>query len=410
MKVLHITQNYFPSMGGTQYMIKKVAECLHKQYHDKVTVVTTNSYYGPNNAAFKKIEEKEAFINGVHVKRFGFLRAHKPLLKLASKASFKLSGKGLPESVATLSMGPFSASMKKAIDTTDADVICASSVHYRFADYGLYRKNISNKKPFVLYGALHLETDQVPARYIERIKAADHYIANTSYEKDFLIQNGMNASQITVAGAATDILEQAQTSLHDGDIKKQMPVDKKVILCISRHEAFKGLPVLIESFKQLQATHKNVCLVVAGAAGTYTNSLLQLSHEIKDLIVFTDISQETKCALLQSADIVVLPSKEESFGVVFLEAWSFKKLVIGTRIGAVASLIDENKDGYLFEPNNATELALQIKRSIKDNDKSKQMGEAGFEKVQQRYTWNKIAATFRDAYIKAIETFNQQKN
>src|SRR5258705_13463542 len=127
MKVLHITQNYYPSLGGTQHTMKKVSECLHKQYHDKVTVFTTNSLYGPNNAAFKKIEEKETFINGVQVKRFGFLRAHKPLLKLMSKASVRLSGKGLPGSLGELAMGPYSSSMKNAIQKTDADVICASS-------------------------------------------------------------------------------------------------------------------------------------------------------------------------------------------------------------------------------------------------------------------------------------------
>ncbi|QEC69092.1 glycosyltransferase family 4 protein [Panacibacter ginsenosidivorans] len=410
MKVLHVTQNYYPSLGGTQHTMKKISECLHAQYNDKVTVITTNSLYGPNNATFKKIEEKETFINGVHVKRFGFFRAHKPLLKLVSKASVKMSGKGLPESVATLSMGPFSASMKKAIETTDADIICASSVHYRFADYGLYRKNIPNPKPFVLYGALHLETGQVPAKYIQRIKAADHYIANTLYEKEFLIKQGMQAAKITVAGAATDILEQ---EIHyDEDVRKASGInaDKKIILCISRQEAFKGLPVLIDAFSQLQQEEKNSCLVIAGAKGTYSSALQEAAKNIQNLFVLTDIPQHTKCMLLQAAAIVVLPSKEESFGVVFLEAWSFKKPVIGTRIGAIASLIEENKDGYLFEPGNVSELAMQIKRMISDNNKAQQMGAAGFEKVQQHYTWDKITATFRAAYIQAIETFHQQKN
>lgn len=410
MKVLHITQNYYPSLGGTQHTMKKISECLHKQYDDKVTVLTTNSLYGPNNAAFKKIEEKEVFINGVHIKRFGFLRAHKPILKFMSKASLRLSGKGLPESVAALTMGPYSSSMKDAIIKTDADIICASSVHYRFADYGIYRKHIANPKPFVLYGALHLETDHVPAKYIERIKASDHYIANTLFEKEFLVQQGMPAEKITVAGAATDILEYAATMPATNDMHNELgiPAGKKIILCISRQEAFKGLPVLLDAFKQLQ--DENICLVIAGAKGTYSESLLQASQDMQNLRVYTDISQQMKCNLLQLADAVVLPSKEESFGVVFLEAWSFKKPVIGARIGAIASLIDEYKDGYLFAPGNATELTARMKEIIADKNKNKLMGEAGYAKVQEHYTWDKITATFRTAYIKAIETFNQQKN
>lgn len=410
MKVLHITQNYYPSLGGTQHTMKKISECLHKQFDDKVTVLTTNSFYGPNNAAFKRIEEKEVFINGVHVKRFGFLRAHKPLLKLMSRASVRISGRGLPGSVAELAVGPYSSSMKEAIVKTDADVICASSVHYRFADYGIYRKHLADPRPFVLYGALHLETTQVPAKYIARIKASDHYIANTLYEKDFLIQQGMPGEKITVAGAATDILEHSATITNSNDVKTELGMDanKKIILCISRQEAFKGLPVLLDAFKQLQ--NENSCLVIAGAKGTYSENLQQAVDAIPNLFVYTDISQQMKCNLLQLADAVVLPSKEESFGVVFLEAWSFKKPVIGARIGAIASLVKEYEDGYLFTPDNAEELALRIKEVIADNTKNKLMGEAGYAKVQQHYTWDNITAIFRAAYIKAIATFNQQKN
>ncbi|CAN5733040.1 N/A [soil metagenome] len=410
MKVLHITQNYYPSLGGTQHTMKKISECLHKQYDDKVTVLTTNSLYGPNNATFKKIEEKEVFINGVHVKRFGFLRAHKPVLKFMSKASVRLSGKGLPDSVAALSIGPYSSSMKDAIVKTDADVICASSVHYRFADYGIYRKHIADPKPFVLYGALHLETEHVPAKYIERIKASDHYIANTLYEKEFLIQQGMPAEKITVAGAASDILEQASTIPSANHVKNELgfAADKKIILCISRQEAFKGLPVLLDAFKQLQ--NENICLLIAGAKGTYSGNLQQAAHDMQNLYVYTDISQQMKCNLLQLADAVVLPSKEESFGVVFLEAWSFKKPVIGARIGAIASLVKENEDGYLFAPDNAAALAARIKEVVADNTKSRLMGEAGYVKVREYYTWDNITATFRAAYTKAIATFNQQKN
>jgi hypothetical protein len=113
-------------------------------------------------------------------------------------------------------------SLKNALINIDADIICASTVQYSFAEYGIYRKFITNPKPFVLYGALHLETSHVPEKYIERIKAADHYIANTSYEKEFLIKQGMQAAKITVAGAATDILEQAKELQANEKVRKEL--------------------------------------------------------------------------------------------------------------------------------------------------------------------------------------------
>lgn len=412
MKILHVTQNYYPSQGGTQHTMKKVSENLQARFNDTVTVYTTNSYYGPNSKVYRKIEKQEESINGVQVKRFDFLRAHKPALQLLTKTSLKLRGRGLPAELSELAVGPVSVSMKKALLSATADVICASSVHYRFADYGIYRKHGKGAKPFVLYGALHLASEYIPPRYLQRIQAADHYIANTMYEKEFIVGKGIAEQKISVAGAATDILEHAATFSATGDKKKELNIDehRKVVLCISRQESFKGLPVLLDAFKKLQATGENISLVIAGAAGNYSGALRQAMKEINNLHVCTDVSMETKCSLLETADVVVLPSREESFGVVFLEAWSFKKPVIGAGIGAIASLIDQQVDGDLFMPDNAADLAQRIKNILSDNARAMKMGEAGYKKVQCSYTWDKITAVFRNAYLQAIETFNKNKH
>jgi glycosyltransferase involved in cell wall biosynthesis len=87
----------------------------------------------------------------------------------------------------------------------------------------------------------------------------------------------------------------------------------------------------------------------------------------------------------------------------------FSKAVIGARIGAIASLIDEGKDGLLFEPDNAEDLTKQIKNILRNGHENKLMGEAGYAKLQRLYTWDKITETFRSAYLKAIEEFKQRK-
>ena len=74
MNVLHVTQNYAPSIGGTQHTIKKVSEYLSQKYQDNVTVYTTNSSYGPNRKKYKKIKLPVETINSVCVRRFRFLK------------------------------------------------------------------------------------------------------------------------------------------------------------------------------------------------------------------------------------------------------------------------------------------------------------------------------------------------
>src|SRR4051812_2077854 len=214
MKVLHLTQNYEPSRGGTQYMIKKVSEYLAHSYHDAVAVYTTNSYYGPNRNIFVKIDKDEELINEVYVKRFPFIRAHKPVLKYYSRI-FK---KALPPFLYHISCGPLSPSMRSAIKHHNCDVMAASSIQYLFADYPLWEKK--RKKPFVLYGGLHIQNGtSISSRYLKRIKHSDYYIANTEFEKQFLIKQGILDNKIKVIGAGTDIF-QYENQLPENEILK----------------------------------------------------------------------------------------------------------------------------------------------------------------------------------------------
>ena len=411
MKILHVTQNYFPSKGGTQETIKKVSEYLHEDYQDEVTVFTTNSYYGPNNRLFKKIDIEDEWINNIYIKRFEFLKAHKPFLKILSKLNRQIGGKDLAQSLVEWNAGPFSRTLQKAIQKSQADVICASSVHYRFANYGINRKKLKNPKPFVLYGALHLENKRIPEIYFKRIKAADHYIANTIFEKSFLENHGIESGKITVAGAGIDFNKNLQSEKNIASLKDKLDIPgyHKIILCISRHEAFKGLSLLLNAFKKVINIDKNVHLIIAGADGNNTNALIQEKEKIKSLLVFKNISSTFKNQLLSMADMIVLPSKEESFGTVFLEAWQFKKPVIGAGIGAISSIIDAYKNGLLFKPDDMIDLCEKIEYLLQHPNNARSMGNAGYLKLAEYYTWQTITERFREAYIKAIEIF-QSKN
>lgn len=411
MKILHVTQNYFPSKGGTQHTMKKISEYLHAHYQDEVTVFTTNSYFGPNSPMFEKIDVAEECINGVAIRRFSFLRSHKPALKIFTKTYMKMGGKNLPPAISELGAGPLSKSMKRAIGKFPVDVICASSVPYNFANYGLYRNKFAQPKPFVLYGALHLSKEQMNPIYLNRIKAADHYIANTEFEKTFLEKQGIDAQKITVAGAGIDLHDQGDLPVNVEKIKGELniPLGDKILLCISRHESSKGLPLMLEAFEQLKKTGKNIHLIIAGAAGNYTQSLLAAEKKKHGLSVCTNISDSVKNEFLTIADMVVLPSSEESFGVVFLEAWRAKKPVIGAGIGAISTVIDENKNGLLFTPGDAKDLFEKINYLLENTELANAMGISGYKKVEQFYTWENIAALFRGAYCKAIEDFNHLK-
>jgi glycosyltransferase involved in cell wall biosynthesis len=112
---------------------------------------------------------------------------------------------------------------------------------------------------------------------------------------------------------------------------------------------------------------------------------------------------DTKPLIFNALDIFVLPSNNESFGIVFLEAWSCKKPVIGSAIGAVRDVIRENVDGLLMEPNNKDSLADKISSLIVSKELRTSMGEKGYNKVKENYTWDIITARLRKLYMESIE-------
>ncbi len=413
MKVLHVTQNYHPSNGGTQYAIKKISEIFFGVYNDDVTVYTSNSMFGPNRSKFEQIPLQEEVINGVKVRRFSFLRFHFPLIVLFGKFLRKVFNKPLPEFLIALLQGPISANMRRAINANNADVIGASSIHYLFADYPFWRKHTRNPKPFVMFGAMHLHSHKILDVYLRRLQAAEYYIANSSYEKKHLVSLGCPAENIKVIGVGSDIETKADFSITDAQLKEayNIPTGTVVITYLGRQEAFKGIPVLLEAFlKRSPAESLNTQLFICGASSSYTPELKKIANNNSNIRLFCDITELQKTEILRVTDVLVLPSKEESFGIVFLEGWSFSKPVIGAGIGAIASIIEDGKDGLLFKPDDADDLAEKLTTLISNQPLRQTLGNNGNTKFKENYTWDIVAKKFRAVYEEAIIKFNAQRN
>jgi glycosyltransferase involved in cell wall biosynthesis len=92
---------------------------------------------------------------------------------------------------------------------------------------------------------------------------------------------------------------------------------------------------------------------------------------------------------------------------VFLEAWSCKKPVIGTSIGAIRNVISDEKDGLLINVNDEIHLAVQLGRLINNKTLRDDLGEAGFNKVKENYTWDIIVSRLRKCYVDGLNQSNK---
>ena len=106
------------------------------------------------------------------------------------------------------------------------------------------------------------------------------------------------------------------------------------------------------------------------------------------------VNQPTLNQLYSTADIFVLPSLQEGFGIVFLEAMYYSLPIIATDISAIPELIQHRKNGLLVPPADSESLAEAILLLIENTQLKIKMGQYGKQLVDTSYCWEQTSSKF----------------
>lgn len=101
--------------------------------------------------------------------------------------------------------------------------------------------------------------------------------------------------------------------------------------------------------------------------------------------------------LLNASNIVVIPSRNEPFGLVLLEAWSAERCVVATEVGGLSENIDNFKDGVKVYTNPGS-VAWGINYCLEERDRMRILGREGRRKVERYFRWESIAKRVTDLY------------
>jgi len=408
MRILHVVHGYPPSTGGAQWLAKNLSEQLVSRYHDEVTVFTTvasnlEHFWRSGVPALPAGTEE---MNGVTVRRFPVFNRLNTLRWLAAGVAYRLR---LPYNdwLRTIYTGPLIPGMTQAVASSGADVVFATAfplLHMYYALAGARRAGI----PIVFLGAIHTADSWGYDRntIYRAIQRADAYIALTPFERDYLVVRGIHADKISVIGPGVDA--NAFAGAGGAVIRQQYGWgDDPVVALVAKQTARKRFDVLIEAMRRVWAVRPGTRLLIAGARTPYSYRIEGMIGPLPleqrgQITVVSDFSEGEKPHLLAACDIFVLPSGEESFGIAFLEAWACGRPVIGARIGAIPSVVDEGRDGLLAAYQDSDDLARAILELLAHPERGRQMGEAGRRKVLENHTWEIVTEGVRAVYIKAI--------
>jgi glycosyltransferase involved in cell wall biosynthesis len=194
----------------------------------------------------------------------------------------------------------------------------------------------------------------------------------------------------------------------DGDKfrSKYASADEKIVLFVGRFVHEKGVHVLIGAMPKV-LSRADAKFVIVGN-GYMKDSLIGQVHRmgLADKAYFTGfVDDQTLKLLYDCADICVVPSLYEPFGIVALEAMAAQTPVVASDTGGLSEIIDHDKTGVKVYPDNSDSLAWGITRLLLDPDYANWIKKNAYNKVLKEYTWRKIGERTKILYQRVYDEY-----
>ncbi len=184
---------------------------------------------------------------------------------------------------------------------------------------------------------------------------------------------------------------------------------QKIILIVGRIDPVKNQGWVLVQMPRILEKHPDAVLVLAGAC---TDELYgkALRKEVRRLgiekkVLFTGglpPGDPRLIGLMQSANVVVVPSLSETFGLIILEAWGAHAPVISTKTSGALSLVQENENGHLFDLQREEEFHLALKRVLESPPHARRLADNGHALAAQEYDSVLLSRRMKTLYEELI--------
>jgi glycosyltransferase involved in cell wall biosynthesis len=249
------------------------------------------------------------------------------------------------------------------------------------------------------FDAQHLK----PNRYLNICKFSEKQIL-----KSFAVSNGLRQLFIDAEISKT---ENISTIHHGFDLKdvKVKPSDQfrkssQQLVILGRIIPFKGHIHLIEALAKVKANYSDVHLSIIGHGDE--ELIKHLKERIAALNLISNVTftgyQSNIYDYLGNADLMVVPSISEGFGLIFLEALNAKIPIIGFNVPATNEIIIHGENGFLVPLKNEDELAEKITLLLGSPELRNEFSIKGFTRLKEYYSLSRMVDQTIDFYESAI--------
>ncbi|MDD1770207.1 MAG: glycosyltransferase family 4 protein [Methanomassiliicoccales archaeon] len=181
------------------------------------------------------------------------------------------------------------------------------------------------------------------------------------------------------------------------------------VLFVGGLEPRKGLEYLLHAMEYVLDEIPNARLIAVGKTGFRGTDdwawfeTLADRLGVRDRMEFREsVSPRTLLGFYSEADVVVLPSKTEGWGLSLMEAMACRKPVVATRVGGIPELVRSGVEGILVRSGDIRAMADAMLKLLNDKKLSARMGRAGKERVRQ-FSWDRTADVVLNEYRRAFQ-------
>lgn len=243
------------------------------------------------------------------------------------------------------------------------------------------------------------------------VQGVCHLVATAPEERASLMRDyGARDERITLIPCGVD------TKLfHPGDrhLSKALLglTGKKVVLYVGRQEENKGLGTLLAALEVLGKDNpcffQDMQVLIVGGDVQDKNHLEEklLARGLAGWVTAVRAKPQEELALYyRAAEVCVVPSYYETFGLVAVEAMACGTPVIASRVGGLKFTVVDGVTGYLVPPRDPEALAARLARVLSDPSSALHLGEAAARRVQHLFTWPRVIERLSSLYDKVRES------
>jgi len=383
MKIIEVVQRFHPALGGAETQVKLNTEELAGRGHE-VIVLTTHSL-SPldiptllhpirrnlnNLPTYEKMDGYEVYRYKTVLRFYGALLTTPMMMLLRKKVdiihaySFYVTTSVIAAIIAKLRDIPFVLTANDCtigLHSPTIEKVCSS----------LYDKTLGK-----ILGSISTKVIAVSnANRIDLIKAG------VPKRKIVIIPNAVRTE-----------------TFHNH--KNITTVDNPTILYVGRISRDKGIQYLIKVVPQILKDFPAAKFVVVGQDYGYLDALIHLAEKLKvsQSLFFTGpLSDKELVEAYSSADLFVLPSELEAFGIVLIEAMSAGVPVIASNCGGMPCVVQDGVNGFLFNVGDVKDLTVKIKKVLSNKNLSKKLVENG-RKTARKYMVGNVVEQLEKLY------------